>query len=64
MFDVQLMLLGALVVLGVVASAFRLKEGLENKRAADERRRQSMREVAERWHFREWERDLRSSDSV
>lgn len=53
-------------LLGCLALAFfwnRLAEAREEKRLADERRRASMRAVTERWHFREWERDFRSSDS-
>ncbi len=59
-----MMLAGSLLALGLITLASRVKTEVDQKRLADERRRQSMREVAERWHFREWERDLRSSDSV
>ena len=53
-----------LTVLGLVALVHKVQEAREAKREADARRRASMREVTEKWHFREWERDLRSSDSV
>lgn len=58
------MLAGSIIVFGVITLASRITAEMKQKRAADARRRQSMREVAERWHFREWERDLRSSDSL
>jgi hypothetical protein len=51
-------------VLGVLTAVGRFREAAAVKRQADERRRASMREVAEKWHFREWEREVRSSDSV
>jgi hypothetical protein len=51
-----------LAVFAVVAILNKVKDAREAKRQADARRRASMREVTERWHFREWERDLRSSD--
>lgn len=59
-----MMLVGSVIALGVITLGSRLKTEADRKRVADERRRQSMREVAERWHFRQWELDLRSSDSV
>lgn len=51
-----------LAVLAVVLVVNKLKDAREAKRQADARRRASMKEVTERWHFREWERDFRSSD--
>jgi hypothetical protein len=59
-----MILLLLLTVLGLVALVHKVQEAREAKREADARRRASMREVTEKWHFREWERDLRSSDSV
>ena len=53
---------GLLLCLGVAFFWNRLQEAREAKRLADERRRASMRAVTERWHFRQWERDFRSSD--
>ena len=53
-----------LVGLAIVAVSTRLKDAREAKRLADARRRDSMRQVTEKWHFREWERDLRSTDSL
>jgi cytidylate kinase len=53
-----------LVTAGVWVAVSRIKDAREAKRVADVRRRESMREVTEKWHFREWERDLRSSDSL
>ena len=54
-------LLLALLGVGAVSQLSRRRDA---KRLADARRRESMRQVTERWHFREWERDLRSSDPV
>jgi hypothetical protein len=51
-----------LAVLAVVLVVNKVKDMREAKRQADARRRASMKEVTERWHFREWERDFRSSD--
>ena len=51
-----------LAVLAMVILVNKVKDAREAKRQADARRRASMKEVTERWHFREWERDFRSSD--
>lgn len=51
-----------LAVLAVVLVVNKVKDAREAKQQADARRRASMKEVTERWHFREWERDFRSSD--
>lgn len=59
-----MIVLALLVILSVVFVVNRVRDAREAKREADARRRASMRQVTERWHFREWERDLRSSDSV
>ena len=53
-----------LVLLGVAGVVSQLNKALEAKRLADARRRESMSRVKENWHFRQWERDFRSSDSV
>lgn len=53
-----------LLALGVITAVARIEAHFEAKRLADARCRASMRAVSEKWHFREWERDLRSSDSV
>ena len=53
-----------LVLLGVGGVVSQLNKALEAKRLADARTRESMRQVKENWHFRQWERDFRSSDSV
>lgn len=59
------MLTGVLLVcLAVIGLGSKVRHWQEDKRLADERRRQSMREVTEKWHFREWERDMKSSDSL
>jgi protein-tyrosine phosphatase len=50
------------VVLLLVSALARIAEIHREKRRADARRRTSMREVTERWHFREWEQEFRSSD--
>ena len=52
-----------LATLGVVVLVGKIRDAQEERRLADARRRASMREVTEKWHFREWERDLRSSES-
>jgi hypothetical protein len=51
-----------LSVLLLVSSVAQTLEARRDKRRADARRRASMREVTEKWHFREWEQDFRSSD--
>lgn len=48
-------LLVALSVVGVTTKVLQERKANEASRA---RRRESMRQVAERWHFRQWERDL------
>lgn len=47
----------------VAASAEVVSRVLDERKvdeASKARRRQSMRQVGERWHFRQWEQDLRS----
>lgn len=53
----------ALIILAAVAVAKLFHDSRQGKRAADRHRRDRMRQVTESWHFREWERDVRSSDS-
>lgn len=53
-----------LVGLGVLALASWVRRGHQLKQAGDARRRESMRRVAESWHFREWEQSLRSRDAT
>jgi hypothetical protein len=55
---------GLLIGLAAVSVVTKVRDSREAKRQADARRRESMRKVAENWHFREWERDLRSRGSV
>jgi hypothetical protein len=50
------------LVLLLVSALTRIADGYRVKRQADARRRASMRDVTERWHFREWEQDFRPSD--
>ncbi|HEX8489170.1 MAG TPA: hypothetical protein VF642_11545 [Propionibacteriaceae bacterium] len=50
------------VALLLASALVRMTDACREKRRADARRRASMREVTEKWHFREWEQDLRSSD--
>lgn len=53
-----------LVCLAVLVVASNVHEACLAKKAADARRRESMRRVTEKWHFRKWEDDFRSSDSL
>lgn len=51
-----------LIILAVVAISKTIHDSREGKRSADLGRRKRMRQVSDSWHFREWERDFRSSD--
>ncbi|MET0695335.1 MAG: hypothetical protein ABWY56_15485 [Propionibacteriaceae bacterium] len=58
----MILVLAAIFIVVSIVSHIRAEREL--KRIADARRRESMRRVTETWHFREWEKDLRSSDSI
>ena len=52
------------IIFIIVSVVSHVRAEREAKRLADARRRESMRMVTEKWHFREWEEDLRSTDSL
>lgn len=49
-----------LIAFGVVGLTSRIVQELESRKRSAARRRESMRQVTELWHFRQWERDLSS----
>ena len=49
---------GLLVALSVAGVTSKVIQERKVSEASKARRRESMRKVAERWHFRQWERDL------
>lgn len=49
---------GLLVALSVAGVTTKVLQERKDSEASKARRRESMRQVAERWHFRQWERDL------
>lgn len=56
-----ILIVGAIFLVVSVVSHVRAERDAKNE--ADARRRESMRKVTEEWHFREWEKDLRATDS-
>lgn len=49
---------GLIVAVSVAGVTSKLLQERKISEASKARRRESMRAVAERWHFRQWERDL------